>query len=175
MPLSLTNHEGPWNAVDYHQLEPVGDRIELIDGSLVITPKAPAKYSRLARQVANKLDAGVTPNDKFFAYVRINVELAPSRILIPDFVVATASPDDEKEVTAEDVLIVGEMIAPGTSAIDRPQLYRAAGIPYYLVVDENGTLLLHHLADERYHVAKVARPGETLIYKADNFELTIAA
>jgi Uma2 family endonuclease len=86
------------------------------------------------------------------------------RIVQPDIVVADT---DDLGTTVEARLAV-EVVSPGSAGTDRllkPQLYAAAGIGWYLRVDQSEDsveLHPHRLTDGCYGPAEVAGPGQTL-------------
>jgi Uma2 family endonuclease len=111
----------------------------------------------------------------------VNLRLSGGRILQPDIVVADTD-DDGVTVEAAEAKLVIEVVSPGNAGTDRllkPQLYAAAGIGWYLRVEqpnESVELHLERLAGDRYVPALVARPGQALVSDEPfSFELEIAS
>ncbi|RUL92821.1 Uma2 family endonuclease [Verrucosispora sp. FIM060022] len=141
-------------------------RIELLDGSLIVSPAPSRRLQRVARRLANSIEATAEVND-LSVYDAINVRLGVDRVVIPDLVVTDA--DDEGTVLdASEVVLVGEIVSPGNAAADRVlkmQLYAIAQIPWYLLVEQDGdthSLRLYRLDGGHYVEDQVAKAGETL-------------
>jgi len=159
----LLDHPGPWTEDDFLAL-PTDRRVELLDGSLLVSPSTRGRHQWLSSQLWSELR--VAAPEGLRALEAVNVRIAPGRILIPDVVVVATRALDVVVYPAADVRLVVEITSPGNLATDRavkPQLYAQAGVPHYLRVELDGdrpTALVFALADERY--AEVARsaPGE---------------
>lgn len=137
-------HEGPWSEDEYLALPEDNARVELVDGSLLMTPAPGGLHQQIARRLANLLEAAAEPGTEVLEAV--NVRVAAGRILIPD-VVVTRLAADHVVFPASAVELVCEVVSPSTVAQDRilkAQLYAAAGIPAYLRVEmsKSGGLLL---------------------------------
>jgi len=140
------------------------DRIELFDGSLVMTP-AP---TTIHQQIVGELYAALrTPARR--AGVRAlpgaNVRLSPSRILIPDFLITTEM-TNSLIINAGAVVLICEVVSPSNATTDRltkKHYYATAGIPWYLLIEQDtGTLHLHRLAGDAYTEHSVTKPGDVL-------------
>ncbi|WP_405092402.1 Uma2 family endonuclease [Micromonospora sp. NBC_01392] len=161
-----SSHVGPWTEADYLALEDSLDRIELLDGSLIVTPAPGKRHQLVSWNLVGSLRRAARPLG-LLVFEAVNVRLGVNRMVIPDVVVADTD-DEGTVVEAGEVRLVCEVVSPGNAAADRVlkmQLYAIARIPWYLLVEQDGdshSLRLHRLDGEHYVEDAIAKAGETL-------------
>lgn len=134
-------HTGPWTVEDVLRLpEDVHQRIELVGGSLMMSPSPGVPHQRASRRLATVLeDAAEDVAAPVEILEAVNV-VVPDGLLIPDIAVV----DEEAAVAAtltinpHDVLVAVEIASPSTRVQDRTlkaALYAAAGVAHYWRVE----------------------------------------
>jgi Uma2 family endonuclease len=166
MRAAALDHPGPWTEEEFLALPDRGQRHELLDGSLLVTPAPSSEHQQVARRLANALEAAAP--DGLEVVEAVNVRVGPSRILIPD-VVVTRHLGDTLVYDAAEVVLVAEVVSPSTVATDRllkPELYAAAGIGWCLRVElplgEPPELIAYRRSGGRYVEHGRAQPGRAL-------------
>ncbi|BAJ28514.1 MULTISPECIES: Uma2 family endonuclease [Kitasatospora] len=137
---------GRWTADELLDLaEDTHHRVELIGGTLLLSPRESVSHQRAAARLAASLSSRAPT--AFEVLEAVNV-LVPDGLLIPDLVVADAAAAARAGATlhADDVVVAIEIASPSTKVIDRrtkPGLYAAAGVPHYWRVDLDPAPRLH--------------------------------
>jgi Uma2 family endonuclease len=156
----------PWTEAEFLAL-PVDRRLELLDGALLMSPRARVPHQRLSSRLWSALDAAIPFGLEVLE--AINVRVGPGKILIPDLAVVTVPGLDLTVCEAADVILIMEITSPGNAAVDhavKPQLYAQAGVPHYLRIelDEAGPrALVYRLNRDHYLEATSVDPGQPLV------------
>jgi Uma2 family endonuclease len=166
MTAAALDHPEPWTEAEYLALPETNQRIELLDGTLLVTPAPVSDHQQWARRLANLLEAAA-PSD-IEVLEAVNLRVGPSRLLIPD-VLVTSRLGTTKVYQPEDALIVVEVLSPSSVSIDRvlkPYLYAAAGVPWFLRVEPDQgqlpELWLYELGPAGYEERARATAGRPL-------------
>ncbi|MFI5889279.1 Uma2 family endonuclease [Actinoplanes sp. NPDC051513] len=141
------------------------ERIELFDGSLHVSPGPTPRHQRISLRLAMKLNAAAEAAG-LQVLEGVNVRVGPSRIPIPDLVLASDIDLDELIIDASDVHFVCEITSPSNASTDKVlkmHYYAVAGIPWYLLIDTRArTLLLYRLEGDRYLEEAACEAGDVL-------------
>ncbi|MGW2790742.1 Uma2 family endonuclease [Streptomyces sp. NPDC001251] len=141
MSVAYELHTGPWTVADVLDLpEDTRNRIELVGGSLMMSPAPGVPHQRASRRLSGLLEqAVVLAGAPLEVLEAVNV-VVPDGLLIPDLALVDAAAAAEAELTvnAHDVLAVVEIASPSTRVTDqkvKPALYAGAGIAHYWRVE----------------------------------------
>lgn len=122
--------------------------IEIVDGMVLVSPSASKRHNRLARLLANALDAATGPDWNADIDFDVRLQDVPLNNRRPDVTVYRAATIDVSPTRPEDVLLVVEVVSPGSETTDRivkADQYARAGIPFYWRVEQavTGTPLVY--------------------------------
>jgi Uma2 family endonuclease len=142
-----------WRVEDLANLPPEApERLELIDGGLAVMSPQKLWHMKVVDALVAALRAHA-PRDLGVAR-EMTVVCGPRQAPEPDVcVVRRTAPLDDLEVTmldASDVRLVVEVVSPDSEIRDKerkPQIYAAAGIPHYWIVDREGRTTVVHVYD----------------------------
>lgn len=127
-----------WTVDDVAKL-PEDLHYELIDGRLILSPSPLTFHQFVSRKIANALEQH-SPAD-YMAELEMSVMIDGRNEPRPDVVVLKLAGATRTPVLAEDVLVVVEIISPGSTTRDRRdklKLYAYGGIPAYWIIDPLG-------------------------------------
>ncbi|MEU6971527.1 Uma2 family endonuclease [Kitasatospora aureofaciens] len=113
--------------------------IEIVDGMVVVSPSASRRHNRIGRLLANALDGA--GGEEWIADTDFDVRLqdVPLNNRRPDVVVYRADAFDEPLIRPEHVLLLVEVVSPGSETTDRLvklDQYAKAGVPFYWRVEQ---------------------------------------
>ena len=176
---AFPQHPRPWTLEEVLALpEDNGQRIELIDGTLVMSPSPTPTHQRVLRRLMVALLDAVPADMELLP--NVNVVLNGRRLLIPDLVITNAPGHTDLYFTGDQIVLVTEILSPSTRAYDRAlkrQLYAEAGITYYLVVDPapaTPSAVLLQLHGEDYREAAQSADGLLRLERPFPVQLNLA-
>lgn len=113
--------------------------IEIVDGMVLVSPSASKRHNRLARLLANALDAAAGPDWNADTDFDVRLQDVPLNNRRPDVTVYRAETIDVTPTRPEHVLLVVEVVSPGSETTDRvvkTDQYAKAGIQFYWRVEQ---------------------------------------
>ncbi|MGW5313999.1 Uma2 family endonuclease [Nocardia thailandica] len=116
--------------------------VEIVDGMVVVSPSATKRHNRLARILANALDSAAGPDWNADTDFDVRLQDVPLTNRRPDVVVYRADTIDITPTRPEHVLLVVEVVSPGSETTDRVvkvDQYAKAGIAFYWRVEQAPT------------------------------------
>ncbi|MGO4425454.1 Uma2 family endonuclease [Streptomyces sp. MCAF7] len=116
--------------------------VEIVDGLVVVSPRASKRQTRLARILANALEAAAGPDWNADTGFDVRLQDVPLTNRRPDVVVYRAATIDITPTRPEHVLLVAEVVSPGSEATDRivkVDQYAKAGIGFYWRIEQTAT------------------------------------
>ncbi len=165
LPLAIERH---WTAAEYRRLPEGPPYYELEDGELLEMVRPRRKHQLSLGELYAAISAHVRRERLGKIWLEVAVELAPTRMYIPDLSFLLT---ENLGRFADDVAIQGppdlvvEVVSPSTARRDRSQKLRAyhqAGVPWYWLV-ESDTLLIteYRHTPDGYLVNQTAAEGFT--------------
>ena len=144
-----------WTADMARALPDDGNRYEVLDGELFVSPAPSLRHQAVLARLYDVLRPYVTTHRLgWLWWSPSDIEFSPKRLVQPDLFVVPdegrGEPDDWKDVKS--LLLVIEATSPSTARADRTKkvtIYSTQQIPEYWIVD------VHGLVIERW------RPGDT--------------
>src|SRR5690349_4410780 len=155
-----TVHPEPWTIDALYALPEDGMRYELLDGTLLVTPPPSVPRQLAARRLVAALADAAPADVEVLEAVGVAV---PVSLLVPDVVVAHAAAvhTATRELTAQDVIAVIEIVSPSSRTNDRrwkPEAYAEAGIGVFVRVEldtlgDQPEVIVHELSSDGYRVS----------------------
>ena len=144
----LTLPEEGVTAEEYDRMpEEVCRRIEILDGSIIVSPSATPRHNRIARMLANSLEEAVPSPWQVTTDVDLRLADVPLHNRRPDVLVFSGDPD-RLPVRPHQVLLAVEIMSKGsvnTDRLDKPAEYAVAKIPHYWRIEQTGSKMTAHV------------------------------
>lgn len=135
-----------WTYSEYARLPDDGNRYEVIDGEVCVTPAPGPNHQRVAANLFVALREYVREHQLGEILWDVDLLFVNGQYLRPDMVFVPTSSQDgitDRGVESPPGLVV-EVLSPHSRRIDRdlkPPRYRAFGVPEYWVVDPKAALV----------------------------------
>jgi Uma2 family endonuclease len=116
--------------------------IEIVDGMVLVSPSASKRHNRLARLLANALDAAAGPDWNADIDFDVRLQDVPLNNRRPDVTVYRAETIDVTPTRPEHVLLAVEVVSPGSETTDRivkADQYARVGTQFYWRVEQAAT------------------------------------
>jgi Uma2 family endonuclease len=128
----------PFRSADLQQVPDDGNRYEIIDGGLLVTPPPDTEHADIAEALRDVLRAAA-PGGVAVYTSALGVDLGTS-VPIPDLVAFHRRAGRRPAVDPADILLIAEVVSPGRERVDherKRRTYAAAGIAHYWIVDRD--------------------------------------
>ncbi|WP_433803463.1 Uma2 family endonuclease [Actinomycetospora sp. CA-084318] len=147
--------------------EDTSARCELVEGVLVVSPRPAFRHQELVfelcRQLRTQLPDGLTALPEIELVVD---SVGPATVRVPDVaVLPTDLVADRARARRGDLVAVLEVVSPGSGRTDRVAKlaeYAEVGIPYYVIVDPDGSVAEFVLDDGTYRLVAEHRGTASL-------------
>lgn len=118
--------------------EEICQRIEIVDGSIIVSPSATPRHNRIARLLANALENAAPAPWQVTTDVDLRLADVPLHNRRPDVLVFDGDPD-KLPVRPHQVLLAVEIMSKGSvnaDRLDKPAEYAMASIPHYWRIEQ---------------------------------------
>ena len=136
----MGNQPFAWTYSEYARFPDDGNRYEVLDGEVLVTPAPSPRHQRVAFDLAVNMDAYVQHQQLGLILLDIDLLFASGQFLRPDLLFVPEHARDgisDRGMELTPGLIV-EVLSPTSGAVDRvkkPRRYKDFGVPEYWVVD----------------------------------------
>ena len=172
---SVIPHGRPFTVDDLEGMPDDGNRYELIDGTLLVSPAPNWPHQEMGLTLYVQLRERC-PADLRVLAAPFAVQTAFDSEVQPDVLVARYGDLTEKNLPVAPVL-AAEVLPRSTSLIDRNHKrahYERIGVPYYWILDPAGDGALTAFANEGGGYAQVARvEGDEPFVTREPFDVTV--
>ncbi|NUW40153.1 Uma2 family endonuclease [Nonomuraea rhodomycinica] len=146
----------PFTVDDLLKFPDDGNRYELFNGSLLVSPAPIGMHQRVSHRICRILEDAALPAG-VEALPTVNLRISDADLYVPDVAVVSVDRTETYAATysPEEFLLVVEVVSPSSRAQDRllkAGVYAAAGIPVYwrVEMDEGPTVYVYELDGKTY-------------------------
>ncbi len=138
--MAMSQSYGGWTLEMVHALPDDGNRYEVVDGELLVTPAPTFAHQRAALLLAPLLASYAESIGLAVAFAPYEVRIAGPGEVQPDIITFPfpSDPASTRFTALEDLTLAVEILSPNTAHEDRGRkrrLYQAGGVPEYWIVD----------------------------------------
>lgn len=166
--------EGPLTAEDLEAFPDDGNRYELLDGYLLVSPAPNVRHQIISKALTLRLDRAVPPHLRVL-YAPVEWRVSPNQSFQPDLLVAERSQFGPERLESTPLLVV-EVLSPSNRVTDltlKRGGYERAGVEWYWIVDpEAPSLTVLHLVDGTYVQAATVE-GDTAYEATEPFPVLV--
>lgn len=152
---------------DLDRLPDDGNRYEVVDGGLLVTPAPGTRHQRAVGRLFVLLNGACRPDQEVLP-APVNFVIGPLDVPQPDLIVASVASISERGVEGQALLVV-EVLSPTTRITDttvKVAKYAEAGVAWYWIVDpDEPSLTVLRLTSGGYEEEAVVRGEEP--YRAE--------
>lgn len=162
LPFQTDHH---WTVTDLNELPEDGNRYELLQGELIVSPSPGRTHQRLLRWLTVRLDAATKEAKAGEAIVGpMDVQLSAIDLVEPDlFYIRDDQADQYKDRYFEGApAFVIEVVSPSSGTYDRIRksgLYMNSGVEEYWVIEPDKHRVLIHTANASTSTPRVVTSG----------------
>ena len=139
--MAMPVQQGEWTAELARALPDDGNRYEVLDGELFVTPAPALLHQRALLELYDRLKPYVVAHGLGEVLLSpADIEFSPKRLVQPDLFVIPDAPSGRRknwrEVTS--LLLAVEALSPTTARADRikkRKIYQEEGVPEYWIID----------------------------------------
>lgn len=146
-----------------------GDRHEILDGALHVTPAPRLRHQDVVLRLAVALSNHVEAHGGGWVYVApTDVLLADNNIVEPDVIFVTA--DQQAILTGPNIqgapaLLIEVLSNPHADRVTKRDIYARCGVPEYWIADpESLRVEVYRLGGSTYGKPELFEPGDTLSF-----------
>ena len=144
-----------WTEAEFYAARdaaPKGERWELVDGEVLVTPSPHWLHQRVIVRLLMQLEPYVRAQQLGEAFVSpLDVKLEPGLVLQPDLLVVPAGELRRRDDIVRHLLLAAEVISPSSARHDRVTkrpAYQRNRVPEYWVLDDHARLIERWTPDD---------------------------
>ena len=159
--VTLLPQSRPLTVADLDAVPDDGQRYELVDGTLIVTPSPAVTHQRVVGNLYTLLRSAC-PEQYEVMVAPLDVKVSDRTVLQPDLLVAGRDALDGPRMEGAPVLAV-EVTSPSTRLVDRNlkrAAYESAGTASYWIVDPDGPTVIAWQREEAAYVEVATATGD---------------